>query len=68
MAAQLRPAGCAAATLALSPTLRANPGFDNANFFLVRDPAEPTDEQLYELLMTEYPVWSQAARSKTILS
>jgi len=37
---------------------------DNANFFLVRDPAEPADEQLYEWMMAEYPQWLQKARNQ----
>ena len=40
---------------------------DNANFFLVRDPAEPSDEQLIELMMAEYPTWLTAARVKGLL-
>ena len=37
---------------------------DNANFFLVKDPQEPTDEQLFDLLMHEYPDWLNAAKAK----
>jgi stress response protein SCP2 len=40
---------------------------DNANFFLVRDPAEPADEALVELMMAEYPAWLRAARAKGLL-
>lgn len=40
---------------------------DNANFFLVRDPAEPSDEELYGLMMAEYPSWLKAARAKGLL-
>jgi len=40
---------------------------DNANFFLVRDPAEPSDEALYERLMAEYPQWLAAARERGLI-
>lgn len=40
---------------------------DNANFFLVRDPAEPSDEQLYDMMMAEYPGWLKQAREKGVL-
>ncbi len=40
---------------------------DNANFFLVRDPAEPSDEELIALMMAEYPAWLTAARVKGLL-
>lgn len=40
---------------------------DNANFFLVRDPAEPSDEALYERLMAEYPQWLATARQQQII-
>lgn len=40
---------------------------DNANFFLVRDPAEPSDEALYERLMAEYPQWLAEARRLGII-
>lgn len=40
---------------------------DNANFFLVRDPAEPTDEQLIAMMMAEYPAWLKAVRAKGLL-
>jgi hypothetical protein len=40
---------------------------DNANFFSVADPSHIPDEQLYELLMTEYPGWLQLARGQGLL-
>ena len=40
---------------------------DNANFFQVADPNEPSDEELYDLLMGEYPQWLAAARQKGLL-
>jgi stress response protein SCP2 len=40
---------------------------DNANFFLVQDPAEPSDEELIQLMMAEYPDWLRAARAKGLL-
>lgn len=40
---------------------------DNASFFAVADPANISDEQLYELLMTEYPSWLVAARNAALL-
>ena len=36
---------------------------DNANFFSVEDPEHVPDDELYELLMAEYPTWlHEAAR------
>jgi len=40
---------------------------DNANFFQVADPNEPSDEELYDLLMGEYPQWLAAARRQGLL-
>ncbi len=40
---------------------------DNANFFQVEDPQDPSDEQLFDMLMAEYPTWLKAARSANIL-
>lgn len=40
---------------------------DNADFFAVEDPAAIPDEQLFELLMTEYPAWLTQARAKGLL-
>ncbi|MFH1465473.1 MAG: VWA domain-containing protein [Pseudomonadota bacterium] len=41
---------------------------DNANFFSVRDPKAVSDEQLYELMLQEYPSWLELARGRNILS
>jgi stress response protein SCP2 len=41
---------------------------DNADFFSVADPADLSDEQLYDLMMNEYPGWLQLARSKGLLA
>ena len=40
---------------------------DNADFFAVADPANLGDEQLYDLLTTEYPQWVAQARGKGLL-
>ena len=40
---------------------------DNASFFSVQDPANLTDEQLFELMMAEYPNWLTRARSRGLL-
>ena len=40
---------------------------DNANFFSVAAPDDLPDEQLYDLLMSEYPEWVKAAPSKGLL-
>ncbi|TDC56534.1 VWA domain-containing protein [Actinomadura sp. KC345] len=40
---------------------------DNADFFAVKDPGKLKDEELYELLMTEYPGWLTQARAKGLL-
>ncbi|MCW2549414.1 MAG: hypothetical protein JWN96_3874 [Mycobacterium sp.] len=40
---------------------------DNADFFSVADPAALSDEQLYDLMMNEYPGWLQLARSRGLL-
>jgi hypothetical protein len=40
---------------------------DNANFFSVEDPAVLSDDQLYDLMMAEYPGWVQLARPKGLL-
>ncbi len=40
---------------------------DNADFFSVADPADISDEQLYDLMMNEYPGWLQLARSQGLL-
>ena len=40
---------------------------DNAGFFLVSDPAKLPDEQLYSLMMSEYPSWVKLAQSNGLL-
>ncbi|WP_370101853.1 VWA domain-containing protein [Streptacidiphilus sp. MAP12-20] len=40
---------------------------DNADFFAVQDPQNVSDEQLFELMMNEYPSWLQQARSRGLL-
>jgi stress response protein SCP2 len=40
---------------------------DNANFFLVRDPAKPSVDQLIEYMMVEYPSWLTLAHEKGLL-
>lgn len=41
---------------------------DNADFFAVPDPATIGDDELFDLLMTEYPGWLQQARAKGLLA
>jgi stress response protein SCP2 len=40
---------------------------DNAGFFVVHDPSEIPDEQLYDLLMSEYPQWVKVANVKGLV-
>ncbi|NJM13471.1 MAG: VWA domain-containing protein [Synechococcaceae cyanobacterium SM1_2_3] len=40
---------------------------DNADFFAVQKPDEHPDEELYTLLMGEYPQWVKAAKSKQLI-
>jgi hypothetical protein len=40
---------------------------DNADFFSVADPADLSDEQLYDLMMNEYPGWLKLARAQGLL-
>jgi stress response protein SCP2 len=40
---------------------------DNANFFKLQDPSKPTDEEMFELMMGEYPQWLKIAQSRGIL-
>lgn len=40
---------------------------DNANFFSVDKPDEESDEDLYELLLSEYKAWLPLARQKGLL-
>lgn len=41
---------------------------DNANFFSIADPAQLTDEQLYDLLLEEYPDWIKKATKQGLLT
>ncbi len=40
---------------------------DNADFFAVQDPANISDEQLFDLMSTEYPTWLQQAAQRGLL-
>jgi stress response protein SCP2 len=40
---------------------------DNANYFSTRSPDEYSDDQLYDLLMAEYPGWIKLAQKKNML-
>lgn len=40
---------------------------DNADFFSVKDPAAISDDELYDLLMQEYPEWVKTARTKGLI-
>ncbi|MGK5682368.1 VWA domain-containing protein [Actinoplanes sp. URMC 104] len=40
---------------------------DNTNFFAVSDPIELGDDELFDLLMTEYPDWLAQARARRIV-
>jgi stress response protein SCP2 len=40
---------------------------DNADFFVVPTPDAPTDEELYDLMMNEYPSWLQNARRHNLI-
>jgi hypothetical protein len=40
---------------------------DNADFFAVQDPANISDEQLFDLMSTEYPGWLQQAAQRGLL-
>jgi stress response protein SCP2 len=40
---------------------------DNADFFSLEDPESIADEELYDLLTTEYPNWVKSARLKNLL-
>jgi hypothetical protein len=63
-----RPAG-AQSEFAFLEELDDMPGryLDNADFFAVADPAAIPDDELFELLMTEYPGWLTQARAKGLL-
>lgn len=41
---------------------------DNADFFSVEDPTKPTDDELYALLLEEFPAWLDNARRMSILA
>lgn len=41
---------------------------DNADFFAVADPAAISDDELYDLLMNEYPGWLTLARQRGLLT
>lgn len=40
---------------------------DNANFFSVEDPKSIPDNELYDLLMQEYPEWVKSASTKGLI-
>ena len=40
---------------------------DNADFFSVKDPAAVSDDELYDLLLQEYPEWVKTARAKGLI-
>lgn len=40
---------------------------DNANFFAVSNPDDPSDAEIYDLLMEEYPDWLRQVREKQII-
>lgn len=40
---------------------------DNADFFSVKDPAAISDDELYDLLMQEYPEWVKNAQAKGLI-
>ena len=40
---------------------------DNADFFSVEDPGTIVDQELYDLLTTEYPSWVRLAQTKNLL-
>ncbi|MFD0331233.1 VWA domain-containing protein [Streptacidiphilus monticola] len=40
---------------------------DNADFFAVQDPANLSDEQLYDLMTAEYPNWLKQAHGRGLL-
>jgi stress response protein SCP2 len=41
---------------------------DNADFFQVDNPATPSDEEMFDLLMQEYPQWLDAAAKARVLT
>lgn len=40
---------------------------DNANFFKINDVSSKSDEDLYKLLLTEFPGWIPQAKAKNLL-
>ncbi|MEJ6485049.1 VWA domain-containing protein [Nostoc punctiforme UO1] len=40
---------------------------DNSDFFSIEDPESIADQELYDLLMTEYPNWLKLAKTKNLL-
>ncbi|MBW3243637.1 VWA domain-containing protein [Epibacterium sp. DP7N7-1] len=40
---------------------------DNADTFILKDPAQPSDEEMFDLMMTEYGDWIRAAERAGIL-
>lgn len=41
---------------------------DNANFFAMKEPTTLEDDNLYELMLNEYPQWLKEARDKGIIT
>jgi stress response protein SCP2 len=41
---------------------------DNVDFFCVSSPDQYTDDELYDLLMTEYPEWLKQAKAKGLIA
>jgi hypothetical protein len=40
---------------------------DNSDFFSIENPESIADQELYDLLMTEYPNWLKLAKTKNLL-
>jgi hypothetical protein len=41
---------------------------DNANFFAVPDPSKLSDDEVYRLLLQEYPGWLRLARQHALIT
>ena len=41
---------------------------DNANFFQLNDLNQISDEQLYDRILTEFPLWLEEAKAKNVIS
>ena len=41
---------------------------DNANFFCIESPTAPSDQELYGMMMAEYPDWLKEAKNKSIIA